>query len=66
MNVELSESQARLLRKQLGMRIDELEKEAARTDRHDMQHALALDIDRLKEVLARVESGLSQAAAARA
>jgi hypothetical protein len=66
MYVELSEGQARLLKKQLEVRIDELEKEAARTDRHDMQHALALDIDRLTEVLARVESGLRQAAAARA
>ena len=66
MNVELSESQARLLKKQLEVRVDELEKEAARTDRHDLQHALALDIDRLKEILARVESGLRQAAGARA
>jgi hypothetical protein len=66
MNVELSESQARLLRKQLGMRIDELEKEAARTDRHDLQHALAVDIDRLKEILAHVDSALRPAAPARA
>jgi hypothetical protein len=66
MYVELSEGQARLLGKQLEDRIEELEKEAARTDRHDLQHALALDIDRLKEILARVDSGLRQAAAARA
>ena len=67
MNVELSESQARLLGKQLELRIDELEKEAARTDRHDLQHALATDIDRLKEILARVDSVLrSTAAGARA
>jgi hypothetical protein len=66
MNVELSESQARLLKKQLEVRVDELEKEAARTDRHDLQHALALDIDRLKEILARVDSALRPAAGARA
>jgi hypothetical protein len=66
MYVELSEGQARLLKEQLEDRVDELEKEAARTDRHDLQHALALDIDRLKEILARVESGLRQAAGARA
>ena len=65
MNVELSESQARFLRKHLEQRIDELEKEAARTDRHDLQHALAVDIDRLKEILARVDSVLRPAAAAR-
>jgi len=63
MNVELSESQARLLKKQLEVRIDELEKEAARTDRHDMQHALAVDVDRLKEILARVDSALRPAPA---
>jgi hypothetical protein len=66
MNLELSESQTRLLRKQLAVRIDELEKEAARTDRHDLQHAAALEIDKLKEVLARIDSALRPAAAARA
>jgi hypothetical protein len=64
MNVELSESQARFLKKHLELRIDELEKEAARTDRHDLQHALAVDIDRLKEILARVDSVLRPAAGA--
>jgi hypothetical protein len=66
MNLELSESQARLLKKQLGIRIDELEKEAARTDRHDLQHAAALEIDRLKEVFVRLEEALRPAASARA
>jgi hypothetical protein len=65
MNVELSESQARFLKKHLEWRIDELGKEAARTDRHDLQHALAVDIDRLKEILARVDSVLRTEAAAR-
>jgi hypothetical protein len=58
MNVELSERQARLLKTQLETRIDELEKEAARTDRHDLQHALAGDVDALKEVLGRVDAVL--------
>lgn len=66
MNVELSEGQARFLKKHLELRIDELEKEAARTDRHDLQHALAADVDRLKEILARVDSGLRPAASVRA
>jgi hypothetical protein len=58
MNLELSERQARLLRTQLERHIDELEKEAARTDRHDLQHALANDVDALKEVLGRVDDVL--------
>ncbi|HEX8795333.1 MAG TPA: hypothetical protein VF765_30500 [Polyangiaceae bacterium] len=66
MNVELSESQARFLKKHLELRVDELEKEAARTDRHDLQHALAVDIERLKEILARVEDTLRPEAAVRA
>lgn len=61
MNVELSESQARLLKKHLERRVDELEKEAAHTDRHDLQHALAGDIDRLREILDRIDSGLRPA-----
>lgn len=66
MNVELSESQARFLKKHLEVRIDELEKEAAHTDRHDLQHALALDIDRLKEILGRVDAVIRPGPAARA
>jgi hypothetical protein len=61
MNVELSEGQARLLRAQLERRIGELEKEAAYTEKHEMQHALALDVNALKEVLARVDASLAAA-----
>jgi hypothetical protein len=59
MHVELSEGQARLLRSQLVRRIEELENEAAHTEKHEMQHALALDVDALKEVLGRVDASLS-------
>lgn len=66
MNVELSESQARFLEKHLERRIDELEKEAARTDVHDLQHALAMDVERLKEILGRVEVALRPESVVRA
>lgn len=59
MHVELNEGQARLLRSQLARRIEELEHEAARTEKHEMQHALALDVDALKQVLDRVDAGLA-------
>ena len=64
MNVELSETQARYLKKQLETRLDELEKEAARTDRHDLQHALAGDVDRLREILTLLEAAIRQPATA--
>lgn len=54
--VELSNSQAGLLHTQLRLRIEELEKEAAHTDRVDLQHALARDVDRLKEILGLIEA----------
>jgi hypothetical protein len=61
MHVELNEGQVRLLRAQLEHRIEELEKEAAHTEKHQMQHALALDVDALKEVLGRVDASLASA-----
>jgi hypothetical protein len=63
MKIELNERQARLLKTQLERRIDALEKEAARTDRHDLQHALALDVDGLKDVLGRIDAELRAAPA---
>jgi hypothetical protein len=58
MNMQFSESQARLLSTQLRLRIEELEREAARTDRRDLQHAMAGEIEELKDVLARVNVAL--------
>ncbi len=60
MNVELNEREAQVLRAQLERHIDELEREAARTDRRELQHALAGDVDCLKKVLDRVDSALRQ------
>jgi hypothetical protein len=64
-NIDLNERQARLLEKHLERRIDELEKEAARTDRHDLQHALATDVEHLKEILGRVEAAMRPEAVVR-
>jgi hypothetical protein len=65
MQVELSEGQVRLLRAQLQRRIEDLENEAAHTEAHAFQHALAADIDALKAVLDRVDASIAAIPAAR-
>ena len=54
MNLELTDAQVRVLRSQLTARMEELEKEAARTDRHDLQRALAKDVSELRDVLSYI------------
>ena len=54
MNLELTEAQVHVLRCQLTARMEELEREAARTDLHELQHALAQDVCALREVLVRL------------
>jgi len=56
MNLDLSLDEARLLRTQLDRRISELDGELVRTDKHDLQHALARDIDTLRAVAARLDA----------
>jgi hypothetical protein len=55
MTLDLSLDEARLLRTQLQRRIAELDGELVRTDKHELQHALALDIEKLRAVAARLE-----------
>jgi hypothetical protein len=54
MTLDLSYDEARLLKVQLERRIGELDGELVRTDKHELQHALALDIDKLRAVEARL------------
>jgi hypothetical protein len=54
MTFELTDAQVRVLRCQLTARMEELEKEAARTDRHDLQRALAKDVSELRDVLTHI------------
>jgi len=48
--LELSVDEARLLAAHLGQHIKRLDAELVRTDKHDLQHALAREIEALQGV----------------
>lgn len=50
MHLELSADEARLLKTHLGRRIQELDGELVRTDKHELQRALDLDIEKLHAI----------------
>ena len=54
MKLELSPPEAEFLAAQLRRHVAELEAELARTDKHQLQHALACDVDALKAILNRL------------
>jgi hypothetical protein len=56
--LELSPVEAEFLAAQLRRHIEEVEREAARTDKRQLQHALAGDVDALKVILDRLSRTL--------
>jgi hypothetical protein len=60
MELSLTNEEARLLDEQLTLRIEHLEAEAACTEKHELQHALALDIDRLQQIERKLHEGLAK------
>jgi hypothetical protein len=54
MKLELSTHEAALLKTELGRRIQELDRDLVRTDKHELQHALARDIDELRSIEVRL------------
>jgi hypothetical protein len=54
MQLELSPDEAKLLKAQLTRRITDLDTDLIHTDKHQLQHALALDIEVLRTVEARL------------
>lgn len=56
MNLELSPQDAKLLRTHLARHLEECEKELVRTDKHELQHALAMELERLRAVLDRLDA----------
>lgn len=61
MHLELSAEEACFLREQLARHIVSLDNELIRTDQHALQHALAQDIERLRQIERRL-SRLCEAA----
>lgn len=54
MKLELSPPEAEFLAAQLRRHISEVEAELVRTDKHQLQHALATDLDTLNSILDRL------------
>lgn len=54
MHLDLSVDEARLLKTHLGRRIQELDGELVRTDKHELQRALDLDIEKLRAIEERL------------
>ncbi len=55
MQVTLNDDDLRFLRTHLAKHIESVEREAARTDKHELQHALACDVKRLREIEALLQ-----------
>jgi hypothetical protein len=59
--LQLSGDEARLLLSHLSQHLHHLDAELVRTDKHDLQHALAREIEALQEVVERLSSEQSAA-----
>jgi hypothetical protein len=54
MQLELTNDEASFLKSQLSRHLEHVEGELARTDKHELQHALAQDASALRAILDRV------------
>ena len=63
MNLELSSDEARLLKAQLQVRIEEMDRELVRTDKHELQVDLDRDVARLRAIDERLGRLLARSAA---
>ena len=63
MNLELSSDEARLLKAQLQVRIEEMDRELVRTDKHELQVDLDRDVERLRAIDERLGRLLARSAA---
>ncbi len=57
MNLELSPQEAKLLRTHLARHLEVVENELVRTDKRELQHALAAELERLRALLQRIDAG---------
>lgn len=56
MHLQLSAAEAKLLATHLGRHVEHLDRELVRTDKRDLQHALAQEIESLRAIVARIEA----------
>jgi hypothetical protein len=59
MILELSDHEAKLLKKHLGHEIRHVENELVHTDKHALQHELAREVDALKALERRIQEQLA-------
>ena len=60
MKLELTTHEAALLKMELAQRLVSLDRDLVRTDKHDLQHALARDIEELRNIEKRLERELDE------
>lgn len=59
--LDLTGEEIALVRSELSRRVDDMERELVRTDKVELQHALAKDVDRLRRIVRKLEGLLDQA-----
>ncbi len=59
MQLELTSHEATLLKRQLTRHLETLERDLVRTDKYELQHALARDVESLHAIESRLASGLT-------
>ncbi len=64
MQLEISLEEARFLKQQLRRHLSEMENELVHTDKHELQHALAQDLERMRKLELRLEVLIAQGEAA--
>jgi hypothetical protein len=60
MHLTLTREEGRLLLRHLTQHLEHLDADLAHTDRRELQHALALELDQLRSLAARLRSTLEE------
>lgn len=56
MNIDISPQEAQLLRTHLRHHLDHVEQELVRTDKAELQHSLARELENLRALLQRIDA----------
>jgi len=59
MHLDLTSQEAALLKRQLTRQLDTLERDLVRTDKYELQHALARDVETLRAIESRLANGIA-------
>ena len=60
MNLEISPQEAQLLRTHLARHVQHVENELVHTDKHELQHSLASELEKLRALLQRLDAQTSR------